>query len=84
MARLEDASVDLIVCNPPFHIGTSVHTGPALKLIRAAGRVLRPGGELWTVFNTPLGYQGYLRAHVGPTEIAGRNAKFTVAVSRRG
>jgi 16S rRNA (guanine1207-N2)-methyltransferase len=60
-----------------------VHTGPALKLFRSTARVLRPGGELWTVYNTPLGYQGYLRAHVGPTEIAGRNAKFTVAVSRR-
>jgi 16S rRNA (guanine1207-N2)-methyltransferase len=84
MAQLPDASADLIVCNPPFHIGTSVHTGPALKLFSAAARVLRPGGELWTVYNTPLGYQGYLRAHVGPTDIAGRNAKFTVAVSRRG
>jgi 16S rRNA (guanine1207-N2)-methyltransferase len=83
MSRLPDASADLILCNPPFHIGTSVHTGPALKLFRAAGRVLRPGGELWTVYNTPLGYQGHLRANIGPTEIAGRNAKFTVAVSRR-
>jgi 16S rRNA (guanine1207-N2)-methyltransferase len=83
MAQLPDGSADLILCNPPFHIGTSVHTGPALKLFRSTARVLRPGGELWTVYNTPLGYQGYLRAHVGPTEIAGRNAKFTVAVSRR-
>lgn len=84
MSQLADASADLIVCNPPFHIGTSVHTGPALKLFRAAARVLRPGGELWTVYNTPLGYQGYLGANVGATEIAGRNAKFTVAVSRKG
>ena len=83
MAALPDAGTDLILCNPPFHIGTSVHTGPALKLFRAAARVLRPGGELWTVFNTPLGYQGYLRSHVGPTEVAGRNVKFTVTVSRR-
>ena len=83
MAQLADGSADLIVCNPPFHIGTSVHTGPALRLFGAAARVLRPGGELWTVFNTPLGYQGFLRSTVGRTDIADRNAKFTVAVSRR-
>ena len=82
MASMPDRSADLVVCNPPFHLGTSVHAGTAIKLFGAARRVLRPGGELWTVFNTPLGYRGPLDRTVGPTRVVGRNAKFTVTVTR--
>ena len=83
MSTLPDASADLIVCNPPFHIGTSVHAGAALRLFDAAGRVLAPGGELWTVFNSHLAYEKALTRAVGPTRVAGRNTKFTVTVSTR-
>ncbi|MDQ3114219.1 MAG: class I SAM-dependent methyltransferase, partial [Actinomycetota bacterium] len=83
MASMPDASVDLVLCNPPFHLGTSVHAGAALKLFAAAGRVLRSGGELWTVFNTHLAYGSSLRRLVGPTRVVGRDARFTVTMSRR-
>ncbi len=83
MSTLPDASVDLILCNPPFHLGTSVHAGAALKLFNAAGRVLAPGGELWTVFNSHLAYDRQLNRAVGPTRVVGRNAKFTVTASTR-
>jgi 16S rRNA (guanine1207-N2)-methyltransferase len=78
-----DASADLILLNPPFHIGSSVHAGIALKLFEDAARVLRPGGELWTVWNTHLGYRSPLTRIVGPTHQVGRNTKFTVTVSTR-
>ncbi|MBJ8343783.1 class I SAM-dependent methyltransferase [Antrihabitans sp. YC2-6] len=83
LGSFADASADLIVCNPPFHIGASVHTGGAEKMFRDAGRVLRPGGEMWTVFNTHLNYRGLLARFVGATENVGRNQKFTVARSTR-
>ncbi|MGI8994254.1 MAG: class I SAM-dependent methyltransferase [Nocardioidaceae bacterium] len=83
MASVPDASVGLVVCNPPFHLGASVHAGAALRLFAAAGRVLRPGGELWTVFNTHLAYASSLRRLVGPTKVVGRDARYTVTVSRR-
>ena len=83
MASFADESADLIMCNPPFHLGTSVHAGTALKLFGSTGRVLRPGGELWTVFNTHLAYRRVLERVVGPTRVVGRDAKFTVTVSRR-
>jgi 16S rRNA (guanine1207-N2)-methyltransferase len=78
-----DASAELILLNPPFHIGASVHAGIALKLFEDAARVLRPGGELWTVWNTHLGYRAPLTRIVGPTHQVGRNTKFTVTVSTR-
>jgi 16S rRNA (guanine1207-N2)-methyltransferase len=83
MSTLADASVDLIVCNPPFHLGTSVHSGASVKLFQAAGRVLKPGAQMWTVFNSHLPYPGQLTRAVGPTRVMGRNTKFTVAVSTR-
>jgi len=84
LAAQPDASAELILLNPPFHLGTSVHAGAGLKLIEDAGRVLAPGGELWTVFNSHLAYQPALRRVVGPTRQVGRNAKFTVTVSTTG
>jgi len=76
-------SADLVVLNPPFHIGAVVHTGLALRMFADAARVLKPGGELWTVFNTHLGYRQALARVVGPTELVTHNDKFTVTVSKR-
>ena len=83
LASRPDASAELILLNPPFHIGSSVHAGIALKLFHDAARVLAPGGELWTVWNTHLGYRPALTRIVGPTHQVGRNPKFTVTVSTR-
>jgi 16S rRNA (guanine1207-N2)-methyltransferase len=83
MSTVADSSVGLIVCNPPFHVGTSVHSGASTKLFEAAGRVLRPTGQLWTVFNSHLPYRSQLTRALGPTRVVGRNTKFTVTVSTR-
>ncbi|EMY35893.1 hypothetical protein D477_001769 [Arthrobacter crystallopoietes BAB-32] len=78
-----DRSAELIVVNPPFHVGSTVHAGIALKLFADAGRVLAPGGELWAVWNSHLGYRPALRKLVGPTRQVARNPKFTITVSTR-
>jgi len=80
---LPDASADLVLCNPPFHDRASVRSDAAHRMFATAGRVLRPGGELWTVFNTPARYRNALTRAVGPTELVGQNPKFTVTRSRR-
>ncbi|MFJ4223636.1 class I SAM-dependent methyltransferase [Microbacterium sp. NPDC089695] len=82
-SELPDASADLVLLNPPFHLGTSVHTGAATRLFEAAARILRPGGELLTVFNSSLGYRAELTRLVGPTEQLHRTPKFTVMRSVR-
>ncbi|WP_456823748.1 class I SAM-dependent methyltransferase [Cellulomonas sp. P5_E12] len=78
-----DASVDLVLLNPPFHVGAAVHDGVAKTLFADAARVLRPGGELWAVWNSHLRYRATLERVVGPTRQAGRDPKFTVTVSTR-
>ncbi|MES1170541.1 MAG: methyltransferase, partial [Leifsonia sp.] len=78
-----NASAELVLLNPPFHVGATVHEGIAPRLFEDAARVLAPGGELWTVFNSHLGYRPQLARIVGSTRQVARNAKFTVTVSVR-
>jgi 16S rRNA (guanine1207-N2)-methyltransferase len=80
---LPEASVDLVVLNPPFHVGAAVVPTAADRLFAAAARVLRPGGELWTVYNSALRYKPVLGRVVGPTRVAEQTPKFTVTVSTR-
>ncbi|SDG89412.1 class I SAM-dependent methyltransferase [Klenkia brasiliensis] len=83
LAGVEPGSVDLVVCNPPFHQGTTVHAGIADRLFAAAGRVLRPGGQLLTVYNSHLPHRAALRRLVGPTRQLSRDPRFTVTASTR-
>lgn len=77
------SSIDLVVCNPPFHRGTAKDSTPGFDLIRSAIPGLRPGGELITVFNSHLPYLPFLTGQVGPTRVAARDRHYTVARSRR-
>ncbi len=60
-----------------------MHTGAATRLFEAAARVLRPGGELFTVYNSSLGYRAELTRLIGTTEQLSRTPKFTVTRSIR-
>ena len=80
---IEDGSVDLIFCNPPFHEGRAVDPGVANALFRGAARMLRPGGVMITVFNSHLRHREHLERLIGDTRQIDRNAKFTVTLSRR-
>lgn len=83
LASFASNTAELILLNPPFHVGATVHAGIALKLFEEAGRVLAPGGELWCVYNRHLDYKASLGRLVGPTTVMGRNSKFTVSVSTK-
>jgi 16S rRNA (guanine1207-N2)-methyltransferase len=82
-SSLPEASVDLVLLNPPFHVGGAVHTGIAHRLIGEAARVLRPGGELRCVWNSSLQYRPVLEREVGPTRQLERTRTFTVTSSTR-
>ncbi|WP_246857679.1 class I SAM-dependent methyltransferase [Oerskovia sp. KBS0722] len=80
-SSLADRSADVVLCNPPFHQGAALSTDAAHRMFAAAGRVLRPGGELWTVYNSHLRYRPALERAVGPTTQEGRDPRFTVTRS---
>ncbi len=81
LSSLPAGSARLIALNPPFHSGSSVDESIAPHLFADAGRVLAPGGELWTVWNSHLLHRTALARLVGPTRQVARNAKFVVTAS---
>ena len=83
LADEPEGSADLVVLNPPFHSGAAVHPEVSTALFDGAARVLRPGGELWAVWNSHLAYRPTLERIVGPTRQILRTPKFTVTASVR-
>lgn len=76
-------SVDLIVTNPPFHLGHSVSDETAWRMFVDSHRVLRDGGQLWVVGNRHLGYHAKLRRLFGNVENVASDPKFVVLCATR-
>ncbi|NLE98515.1 MAG: methyltransferase [Propionibacterium sp.] len=80
-ASFPEHSFDAIVTNPPFHRGTAKDSDATLALFDDARRLLRPGGELWCVYNSHLPWRRELNARLGRTRVVAQNRQYTVAVS---
>ncbi|WP_420176009.1 class I SAM-dependent methyltransferase [Luteococcus sp. OSA5] len=78
LADFEDDSLDLLVTNPPFHVGHAKESGPSLEMFAEASRVLRRGGEFWCVYNSHLPWRKRLNELVGRTTIVAQNPKYTL------
>nr|WP_236725775.1 methyltransferase [Candidatus Reidiella endopervernicosa] len=71
-------SVDLILCNPPFHQQQAVGDQIAMSMFRESKRVLRRGGELWVIGNRHLGYHTTLKRLFGRVQNIESNEKFVI------
>ncbi len=78
MHGFERSSVDLILCNPPFHQQQAVGDHIAIGMFRQAKEALREGGELWVVGNRHLGYHVALKKLFRQCELVASNAKFII------
>ena len=77
-----DAKFDLIVTNPPFHVGADLILDVALEFIRCAERRLAPGGEFWLVANHFLPYEPEM-ARIGAVREVARERGFKVLSVKR-
>ena len=73
-----DNSVDLILCNPPFHQQHVIGEQIAMALFQQSKRCLKVGGELWIVANRHLTYQTKLDRLFGNCRVVDTNKKFVV------
>lgn len=80
---LADASVDLVMINPPFHDQHVVGDETARRMFVEARRVLRDGGEVRVIGNRHLGYHKRLRSIFGNMGTVASNPKFVVLSSRK-
>lgn len=73
----EPESVDVVLCNPPFHAGTTVDEWLGRRLLDQARSALRPGGRLYLVANRHLSHHRYLREAFADVEVLGADARFS-------
>lgn len=83
LVETEAGSLDLVVCNPPFHQAQAVGDHLAWRMFEQAKRALKPGGELRIVGNRHLGYHVKLNRIFGNCELLASDRKFVVLSSRR-
>ena len=78
LTEFESESMDLIVCNPPFHQQNTVGNQIALSMFKQSQRVLRKGGELWVIGNRHLAYHIDLKKIFKEYNEIASNAKFII------
>ncbi|MBH3341796.1 class I SAM-dependent methyltransferase [Pseudomonas mendocina] len=71
-------SLDLVLCNPPFHQQQVVGDFLAWRMFQQARAALVSGGELWIVGNRHLGYHAKLARLFRGVEQVAANPKFVV------
>ncbi len=83
MTGVEEQSVDLILCNPPFHQNHVVGDHLAWQMFNEAWAALEPDGEFWIVGNHHLAYHAKLKKIFAGYTVAASNKKFAVMFSRK-
>lgn len=81
--QVDDAPVDLVLCNPPFHQANAVGDHIAWKMITGSKRRLRQQGKLWLVGNRHLHYQAKLKKVFGNCSVVASNPKFVLLAARQ-
>ena len=76
LSDIEGGSVDLILCNPPFHQNTATTDHIAWQMFRDSHRVLKKGGELRIIGNRQLAYHIKLQRLFGNEKLIASNDKF--------
>ncbi|ELR65198.1 23S rRNA (guanine-N-2-) -methyltransferase rlmG [Photobacterium marinum] len=71
-------SVDLVLCNPPFHQQTAITDHIAWQMFCDSKQVLRSKGQLIVIGNRHLGYDGKLKRLFGNVSVIAQNNKFVV------
>lgn len=84
LSGVEGGSVDLILCNPPFHQQTATTDHIAWQMFKDSHRVLKKGGELRIIGNRQLAYHIKLQRIFGNEKLIASNEKFvtTMAIKR--
>ena len=78
--HIEANSVDLIVCNPPFHQSHSMGIDIAMKMFKQAYKALKPKGHFVVVANRHLPYSIQLKRIFGKLQKINGNSKFNIYV----
>ncbi len=71
-------AVDLMLCNPPFHLQHTVDDFAGRRLLGQAAQHLKPDGRLCLVANRHLRYRPALERLFGKVDVLAENRRFIV------
>jgi 23S rRNA (guanine1835-N2)-methyltransferase len=74
----EPDSLELVICNPPFHQGTTLGDSVAKEMFKDAHHALVKGGVMRVIGNFHLHHESALKRIFGNSRIVARNDKFTI------
>lgn len=78
-----ETPLDLVVMNPPFHVGRRADPALGRAFVAAAARVLAPHGHLWLVANRHLPYETTLDTLFRDTTEIGGDSRFKILHAAR-
>ena len=78
-----DETVDLVLCNPPFHQNNIITDSIAWRMFSASRDALRQGGELWVVGNRHLAYHAKLKHLFGNCTTVASDKRFSLVKATR-
>ncbi len=81
LAKVEKASVDLVLNNPPFHQNSVMSGHIAWQMFKQSLDALKEGGELRVIGNRHLGYHIKLKKLFGNCKVISMNKKFVIMKS---
>ncbi|MEO7360840.1 MAG: methyltransferase [Gemmatimonadaceae bacterium] len=73
-----DERFDVVVSNPPFHVGKATNLELPLQFIRDAFEVLSPKGRLYLVANRTLPYESMIEEQFGSVQTVHDGPRFKV------
>ena len=75
--------LDLVLCNPPFHQGSTIGDFIACQMFQDAFDALKIGGTLRVIGNSHLNYQAILKKIFGNSRIVATNSKFIICDAKK-
>lgn len=75
--------LDLVLCNPPFHQGTTIGDFIAMQMFNDSYHSLKSGGILRVIGNSHLGYQVKLKKIFGNSKTVATNNKFVICEAQK-
>lgn len=82
-AAAQGEQFDVVVTNPPFHVGKATDLHVPMQFIGDAFTALRPGGRMYLVANRTLPYERAVEARFGAVETVHDGARFKVLMAVR-
>ncbi|MES3032569.1 MAG: methyltransferase [Gemmatimonadota bacterium] len=82
-SAVSDRRFDVVVTNPPFHVGKGTDLDVPAQFILDAHAVLKPGGSLQLVANRTLPYERLMRELFGNLRVLHDGPRFKVLAATR-